>query len=277
MRNISRKLKQTKKEVSKISKSTPGYSALYDVRTGEKYEIKKDNFQSIRSKRKKSSSLTVKSLKQKVENVKEMHKSFKKEIKQKIKFTIDQVTSKLTSQSSYAAIKESSESPIKTPNCKNLPSAAMVNKSYNTPSRSSKQTEVMLTRSQLRKRKASDNDASNNFTAALQKLKQDQKSMNDVIEKQKLPKPLMTPVTRRRLQMPEAATPTPVKMARLATGLDRVAIATPVRLTPRRKCRAPRSILDSRNRHKVVRRASSRICGLLGRGNPIAYQLKTNN
>ena len=35
---------------------------------------------------------------------------------------------KLTSQSSYAAIKESSESPIKTPNCKNLPSAAMVNK-----------------------------------------------------------------------------------------------------------------------------------------------------
>ena len=93
MRNISRKLKQTKKEVSKISKSTPGYSALYDVRTGEKYEIKKDNFQSIRSKRKNSSSLTVKSLKQKVENVKEMHKSFRKEIKQKIKFTIDQVTS----------------------------------------------------------------------------------------------------------------------------------------------------------------------------------------
>ena len=40
-------------------------------------------------------------------------------------------------------------------------------------------------------RKASNNDDSNNFTAALQKLKQDQKSMNNVIEKQNCPKTLM--------------------------------------------------------------------------------------
>jgi len=275
MRSVKRKLKKTKKDVSKISKSSPGYSAFYDVRTGEKHEINNTKFKA-KSTKSSGSTFTVKSLKQKVENVKEMQKSFKKEVKQKIKFTINQITNKVTNRSSYAAIQESCESPINAHNYKNLSSAANDNECYNTPSKPNHQTEFMLTRSQLRKRKASNSSTTNNFTSALQSLKQDQQSMDKVIEKQKCSKLFMTPVTRRRLQMPQAATPTPVKMARLATGLDRVAIATPVRRTPRRKSRVPRSILDSQNRRKVIRRASSRICGLLGVGNPIAYQLKTN-
>lgn len=298
MSGFLKKLKQANE-----MKPTTSYSALCGDNLPKKYgnlEDKENKFMQTRANVMKTSASAptiFKTMRGKVQSVKQVQQTIADEIKRGIKFTVDQITNKLTKKSTYSAL---GDTPCKsayyqTSNKNTLTSAD--NPCYNTPVTRSSLSAVTpngnKSQQPSRKRKAKEDPPSqstNPVTNAMKDLKRSRRSLRKVIKKQDKRATKThaqsvlqtaqnrTPRKQKRLRMPSTATPTPAKLARIDTQQATI-MCTPT--TRQRASRyinpgvTPNSIIDYRNQKRVVRRKSSRICGLLGITNPIAYQLNT--
>jgi len=252
-----------------------------------------------------ATSMVLQSVKNKVNSCKQFQQTIAKEVKQKLKFTVDQITSKFTKKSAYTGFNGQFDSPMNSPmKAPGKMSLQLDNPCYYTPSKPSATEQTPGHQRKLRrKRKPADDVASTSsaenggttmsaatVTSVLKELKRSRRSMRKVIKKQDKKETAANVTTRRRsikrLQMPTLATPTPAKMARTARSACSSSSAAAAVVTPARRKKqlasrylnpqaTPISIFDAAtNQKKVVRRRSSRICSLLKYTNPIAYQLK---